>query len=30
MSKGVISRGISAPLIKEGDNITGIVVNSVL
>ena len=30
MSKGVISRGIPAPLIKEGDNIMNIVVESVL
>ncbi len=30
MSNGVISRGVSAPLIREGDNITNIVVESIL
>ncbi len=30
MSKGVISRGISAPLIKQGDSIIDIIINSVL
>ena len=30
MSKGVISRGVSAPIIKEGDNIVDIVVDSIL
>lgn len=30
MGKGVISRGITAPMIKEGDNVVDIVVNAVL
>ena len=30
MSKGVISRGVSAPMIKEGDDLVNIVVNSVI
>jgi len=30
MSKGVISRGITAPMIKEGDNVVDIVVDSIL
>ena len=30
MNKGVISRGISAPMIKEGDDLVRIVVDSVI
>ena len=30
MSKGVISRGISAPIINEGDDLVRIVVDSVI
>ena len=30
MSKGVISRGVSAPMIKEGDDLVNIVVKSVI